>query len=298
MALETNILGPLPLSIRRALISEITNYLQPGPGKIPPDPTIFSSPAHVKWYMEVLGQGFSLPLEDMEITSNDVSIYAQWLLEAPMRPAAVVNGGLEQEFYQIIFHQLSLLFQPRVAPGHSPSATAPTFRHPTTSNNNPSMGANPTSAGRPSSFNLGMLPVNPHTNMVPLPPTSAAPSSSHHVSATAAAASNAAATNIKETLSQLIHRHIELCKKTLTILAMAGRRLDLSLDTWRVLLKVMLGISDYLLKEPMGDAAMPGIPNMSDELCEHLLRVSHVYDTRIRVESLVSAVSIDFLGAF
>ncbi|KAI8143751.1 hypothetical protein BJV82DRAFT_609285 [Fennellomyces sp. T-0311] len=276
---QTNILGSLPLSIRRALISEITNYLQPAPGKHAPDPSIFASPAHVKWFMEVLGQGFSLPLEDMEITSNDVSIYAQWLFEPHMRPAAVVNDGLEQEFFQIIFHQYSLLFQPRITQPPQPNNTR--------SNNNPQ----PTPQGRPNSFYLGMLPVNPHTNLVPVnnpsPTSAASPHQPHSAGApTTASTGSQGAAAIKETLSQLIHRHIELCKKTLTVLAMAGRTLEMSVETWTVLLKVVLGIADFLLKEPVGDAMISGVPNMGDELCEHLLRVLFELWLRSRIRQV------------
>lgn len=54
---------------------------------------------------------------------------------------------------------------------------------------------------------------------------------------------------------------------------MAGRTLDLSEETWSVLLKVVLGITDSLLSERTSDGARTG-PTMGDELCDHLLRVS------------------------
>ncbi|KAI8379851.1 hypothetical protein EDC96DRAFT_491951, partial [Choanephora cucurbitarum] len=70
--LTTKYLGSLPLPIRRVLTSEITTCLHPPSGKHLPDPSIFSSPAHIKWFMEVIGQGFNLPLEDMSTTSDAV----------------------------------------------------------------------------------------------------------------------------------------------------------------------------------------------------------------------------------
>ncbi|KAI8384823.1 uncharacterized protein BYT42DRAFT_563753 [Radiomyces spectabilis] len=254
---QTNILGSLPLSIRRTLISEITSYLHPAQGKQAPDPSIFASPAHVKWFMEVIGQGFNLPLEDMHITTDDVNIYAQWLFEPNKRPAAVVKDGLEQEFYQIIFHQYSLLFQPRIARSHH-HATPPA---------KPSAHANP--GNRPTSFHINVTPpVNVHNNVVPvtlLP--------MNNGSSTSPSLQNNASNLLKETLSHLVLRHIELCKKTLNVFATAGRTLDMTPETWTVLLKIMLGIADVLLKEPMGDTPMPGVLNMGDELCDHLLRV-------------------------
>lgn len=240
------------MSTRRVLVSEITHYLHPGPGKHAPDPSIFSSPAHVKWYFEVIGQGFTLPLEDMDITSIDVNLYAQWLLEPSLRPAVISKDGLEQEFYQIIFHQFSLLFQPRL------TYTPQQQQHQQHQQQQQQHGHHPTStpprsvSSRPNSFHLGISGGS-----------SSQQPNHHHQQQNEA------------TLAQLAHQHIELCKKTLTVLAMAGRTLEFSNDTWTVLLKVMLGVTDYLLKEPIGAGGMSGIPNMGDELCEHLLRVKY-----------------------
>ncbi|RCI01761.1 hypothetical protein CU098_005512 [Rhizopus stolonifer] len=273
--LQTNILGSLPLSIRRVLISEITTYLHPPPGKQAPDPSIFCSPAHIKWFMEVIGQGFNLPLEDMAITNDDVEIYSRWLFEPQTRPAAVMKEGLEQEFYQIIFHQFSLLFQPRIAR----NSIVPTQDKSHLLPPKPS-----------SSFHINMLPVGAHSTIVPItfnPPTSSStPTSNTNAnSGTTNAASTATSglqsnpnnsnsqATLKETLSQLVQRHIELCKKSLRVFAMAGRTLKMSTDTWSVLLKVMLGITDYLLKEPTGESSTMGVMNMGDELCDSLLQV-------------------------
>lgn len=227
------------------LISEITSFLKQA------DSSVFASPAHVKWFMEVIGQGFNLPLEDMAITDSDVDIYAKWLFEPTIRPAAVVNEGLEQEFYQIIFHQFSLLFQPRIAKPvqQQPKPTTSTSNH-TNRNNQP--------------FHINMLPVAAHNNIIPMTFNTNAPSTPN--------SNNTQSTAIKETLAQLVQRHIELCKKTLKVFAMAGRTLKLSTETWAVLLKVMLGITDYLLKEPVAEQS--GVMNMADELCDNLLQVS------------------------
>ena len=211
--------------------------------------------------MEVIGQGFNLPLEDMAITNNDVDIYAKWLFEQNSRPHAVVTEGLEQEFYQIIFHQFSLLFQPRISKNtHLNHDNTPTSSSSNTTNNRNN-----------APFHINMLPVSAHNNIVPITfSTSANPNNAN--SAPNNASSSTAAT-VKETLSQLVQRHIELCKKTLKVFSMAGRTLQLSAETWAVLLKVMLGITDYLLKEPTGDISSLGVMNMADELCDHLLQV-------------------------
>ncbi|KAI8985276.1 hypothetical protein BDB01DRAFT_789543 [Pilobolus umbonatus] len=254
---QTNILGSLPLQIRRTLIAEITGYLQPSAGKPPPDPIVFVSPAHVKWFMEVVGQGFNLPLEDMNITEDDIDIYARWLFEQNTRPVAVNTGGLEQEFYQIIFQQYSLLFQPRI------SRTSPPPPPPPPPPNYPS--------SNKGGFPLSVLPV--HTLGTPI--TFATSNSTQTTIHTTTIPSNSNSTThlLKETLGQLVKRHIELCKKTLKVFAMAARTLKLSTETWTALLKVMLGITDYLLKESTGDVNGLGVLNMSDELCDHLLQV-------------------------
>ncbi|EPB83117.1 hypothetical protein HMPREF1544_10155 [Mucor circinelloides 1006PhL] len=272
---QTNILGSLPLSIRRVLISEITGYLNPSSsGKQPPDPSIFASPAHVKWFMEVIGQGFNLPLEDMAITNDDVDIYARWLFEHNTRPLAVIEEGLEQEFYQIIFHQFSLLFQPRITRTNNGASTttaataaaAAATSAPPISMQQPTQGGSG-STNKMNSFHITMMPVNAHSNLgMPFTPNPLPPSNPNNNPSNAQSA-------LKETLSQLVQRHVELCKKTLKVFAMAGRTLKLSAETWSVLLKVMLGITDYLLKEPSGDTSNLGVMNMADELCDSLLQV-------------------------
>lgn len=217
--------------------------------------------------MEVIGQGFNLPLEDMAITNDDIDIYARWLFEQNVRPLAVIEEGLEQEFYQIIFHQFSLLFQPRITRtnnGASTTATTPPISMQSTQGGATSINTNTSSKNN--SFHITMLPINAHNNLgmpfSPMPPTQTNTNSSSN-----------AQSALKETLSQLVQRHVELCKKTLKVFTMAGRTLKLSVETWSVLLKVMLGITDYLLKEPSGDTSNLGVMNMADELCDSLLQV-------------------------
>ncbi|RUP51239.1 hypothetical protein BC936DRAFT_149276 [Jimgerdemannia flammicorona] len=244
--IQTNILAILPLATRKTLISEITTYLHPPHGQPGPEPTLFSSPAHVKWFMEVLGQGFVLPLEDMHITTDDISIYSQWLFEPSHRPVAVRRENLDQEFFQIIFHQFSLLFQPRLS------------RLPPLPGRPGSVHSNNTTIATMNSLTL------PTTLGIPPPAISAA-----------GPGIPPSAQQSREAIMALVIRHVELCKKVLTVFTMAGRTLGSTFtrDTWVVLLKVVLGITDHLLREPMGDQGRNGLLNMGDELCEHFLRV-------------------------
>jgi hypothetical protein len=174
--LESNILSSLPLTSQRLIVGEVTKNMAN---------VQLVSPKHIDWYMEVIGQGFNLALEDMAITNHDVDIYSSWLFQ--QRPDVLVEA-LEQDFYKTVFHHLSLLFQPRLYKNTSP----------------------------------------------------------------------------------LVQRHIDLCKKALEVLLTAGRKLTLERDTWIVLLKVVLGITDYLLKEPAIE------DSVADELCDDLIEVRFV----------------------
>ncbi|CAG8555493.1 1092_t:CDS:10, partial [Cetraspora pellucida] len=215
----SNVLAKFPLNVRKVLISEITQTLLQTH-----DPNLLSSITHVKWVMEAVGQGFALPLEEMSIiTANSKELYSQWLFEPNSRPAAIRNATgqqEEQEFWQIIFHHYSLLFQPRY---QTPASNIST----------------PTTPGFPAS-------------------------------------SSQITTNCTH-----LQNHIELCKGVLIVLTMAGRTLgpQFSEETWLVLLKVVLGITDCLLHEPISTTTSDGnmdkktAMTMADELCEHLLRV-------------------------
>ncbi|KAI8360884.1 hypothetical protein EDC96DRAFT_545323 [Choanephora cucurbitarum] len=219
----TNILDLLPLSRRRVLTSEITTCLHPPPRKQLPDPSISFSPARIKWFMEVIG--------DMSITSDDVDTYSRWLFETQARPAAVTQEGLEQDFYRIAFHQLSLLFQPRIvrnsssSPPNSNYTTTNTTTHNINLSDDKSHLLPPKTSG---SFHIAMLPVSAHGCIVPItfnPPTSTSTPTSN--------------TNAMTRVSTAIpiQRHIGLCKKSLHVFAMVGRTLEMSTDTRAVLLQ-------------------------------------------------------------
>ncbi|GJJ73253.1 hypothetical protein EMPS_05611 [Entomortierella parvispora] len=226
----SNVLARFPLQVRKTLITEVASTLL-----VSSDLTLLSSMAHMRWAMEVLGQGFALPLEELSIAQETTQLYSQWLFEPQMRPMAfhqAVGTEDEQLLYQTIFHHYSLLFQVRT--------TLPT----------------------PSSPHLATHHLRHQTTTLT---GSSGGTASHHVP-----------------IGILIQRHIELCKKVLTVLTMAGRQLgnSFSTQTWQVLLKVILGITDSLLREQPSHQRststmmlMPEQQKMSDDLCEHLLRV-------------------------
>ncbi|OZJ03418.1 hypothetical protein BZG36_03602 [Bifiguratus adelaidae] len=254
---QTDILSVLPLATRKSLVQAITTYLHPPQGHPTPDPSVFSSLAHVKWFMEVIGQGFTLPLEDMQITTDDITIYAQWLFELNQRPKAVREEGLEQEFFQIIFHQYSLLFEPRgpkpVAPSNRPTSTGTSVQN----------------VAIPLTLSLGTPGLIAHTSSPGLSPA-------------------VVAQQQREKNAILIQRHQELCKKVLTVFAMAGRTLGptFTKETWIVLLKVVLGITDYLLSDFADGYKTPYGKEMANELCVPLLRVLFELWLRSKIEDV------------
>ncbi|KAI7828906.1 hypothetical protein BC939DRAFT_407851 [Gamsiella multidivaricata] len=240
----SNVLARFPLSVKKTLITEVTSTLL-----VTSDLSLLSSMAHMNWAMEVLGQGFALPLEELSIAQETTQLYSQWLFEPQMRPLAfrqAAGTADEQLLYQTIFHHYSLLFQIR-----STSPPAPGINH------------------------LHHHSHHNHHHRHPTTPLASAQSTSYSHQASHSTAAPQVPVGV------LIQRHIELCKKVLTVLTMAGRQLGnlFSEGTWEVLLKVVLGITDSLLREqPSKSATSPAslIPEkskMSDDLCEHLLRV-------------------------
>ncbi|KAG0082686.1 hypothetical protein BGZ93_002318, partial [Podila epicladia] len=230
----SNVLARFPLSVRKTLITEVTSTLLSTS-----DLSLLSSLAHMKWAMEVLGQGFALPLEELSIAQETTQLYSQWLFEPQLRPLAfreAAGTADEQVLYQTMFHHYSLLFQVR-----------PTVPQPRPT------GGTPSSVHHHSNHHSHHNHHNNHNNALHTP-TPQVP------------------------IGVLIQRHIELCKKVLTVLTMAGRQLGntFSEQTWEVLLKVILGITDSLLREQHTTPSKVLIPEhnkMSDDLCEHLLRV-------------------------
>ncbi|KAI8901032.1 hypothetical protein BC833DRAFT_579619 [Globomyces pollinis-pini] len=120
---ESNILSLFPIDVKTTIISKMNGYLIQSTN---PEPaSILTSPAHVKFVMEIVGQGFDLPIEHIKIIQNSVKVYSTWLLEPSKRPMIVSNSDKDSEvfqsFIQSIFKQSSLLFRPRMnaLPVHS-----------------------------------------------------------------------------------------------------------------------------------------------------------------------------------
>jgi len=98
-----------PVSTRKILAKETATHLL----KEQTDPNILVSPNHIHVTMEILGQGFGLPMEESATMDDVTEVYRRWILVKTKRPAAFDQE--EQIFYRKIFSHLSLVFEPRTS---------------------------------------------------------------------------------------------------------------------------------------------------------------------------------------
>lgn len=101
------------------MIAQMNRYLLSTTSYEPAE--VLTSPAHVKFVMEMVGQGLDLPLFNITIITQSVNVYAAWLLEPKTRPLSLIELGESsdeyQDFLQNLFKHLSLLFRPRTSKG-------------------------------------------------------------------------------------------------------------------------------------------------------------------------------------
>ncbi|KAI8907305.1 hypothetical protein EDD86DRAFT_209278 [Gorgonomyces haynaldii] len=111
---ESNVMGSFPLESKRIMIHETNKHII---SNIQFTSAAFTSNSHVKWIMEVVGQGLSLPLNDLDIIQDSLSIYTQWLVDPTSRPMAIItrqDDTVLQQFYQNLFRHCSQLYLARV----------------------------------------------------------------------------------------------------------------------------------------------------------------------------------------
>lgn len=97
-------MGLFPLIVKKKLIHEVAQVLTSNtPYQIDPT-TPLTSPSHVNWAMEVLAQGFNLPIEEHVIINEALVVYSAWLLKIDQRPIAIqklAGSETEQVFVQV-----------------------------------------------------------------------------------------------------------------------------------------------------------------------------------------------------
>ena len=116
---ESNVLGRFPLPLRRSLIDSVASALLASPGipgvvggplngassgpayvtqqqwiGLQHSATWLTAPAHVWWAMEVIGQGFALPVDEFhkDVVEKCLAVYSGWLL------GSLALGGEPENF--------------------------------------------------------------------------------------------------------------------------------------------------------------------------------------------------------
>ncbi|KAJ1553718.1 hypothetical protein HK405_007110 [Cladochytrium tenue] len=107
---ETGVAQQFPLSVQRRLISETARCLTPASTLVTDPAALLSSPSHVQWAMELIGLGFSLPIEDADTISDCIAVYTAWLLDPAKRPWALRDQS-GSEFEQIVWQVVYLAFR-------------------------------------------------------------------------------------------------------------------------------------------------------------------------------------------
>ncbi|KAJ1982960.1 hypothetical protein H4R35_000086 [Dimargaris xerosporica] len=213
---ESDLLTTFPVNTRKALVKEVVNVVtdaEAGPNLLPTN-------AHVWWVMVILGQAFELPLEDLSIADSVINVYQQWLLEPKTRPLAFRSANHpdeEQRLFQKIFLHMSMIFEQPASTTH--------FDSPPVS---PTSATSPTASG----------PSSSHTSR-----------RHHHYHQAQTRHTNITLVPGKIRESTAHNDYLELCKHVLQVVTMAGRTTSStwSKETWTVLMRVLLGITDYLL---------------------------------------------------
>jgi hypothetical protein len=87
---------------RRLIVQQVNAFLlspPPTTAATDIDADCFASEFHVRWFMECIAQGFSLPIEDWRTIEQSARIYSQWLLEKQSRPAVLLPQL--QSYFQV-----------------------------------------------------------------------------------------------------------------------------------------------------------------------------------------------------
>eukprot|EP01133_Synstelium_polycarpum_P003509 gene3509-4009_t len=107
---DKSILKDFPLSVKRTLVIQIVQQFLLDPSTN--NPAIVSTREHLSWLMEVIEQGFLLPLDDAASIFACVELYKRWLFDSRMRPQPLTDDHGEV-FIRRILEQLTLVLQPR-----------------------------------------------------------------------------------------------------------------------------------------------------------------------------------------
>eukprot|EP01119_Soliformovum_irregulare_P013034 TRINITY_DN3433_c0_g4_i1.p1 TRINITY_DN3433_c0_g4~~TRINITY_DN3433_c0_g4_i1.p1 ORF type:complete len:1246 (+),score=344.03 TRINITY_DN3433_c0_g4_i1:113-3850(+) len=106
---NTNILGAFSLGVKKNVTIQIVSFILESTNV----KTLLPTDSHVQWVMEVVGQGFQLPLEEEAVIASCIDLYKRWLLEGSESKPVPIAQDTKQIFVQNILKQYSMMFQPR-----------------------------------------------------------------------------------------------------------------------------------------------------------------------------------------
>ena len=91
---DENVLLEFSQSVKRNVAAEVASYmlLDSTP------PSVLQTSFHLRWAMEAIGQGFSLPLEDERIINAAIEIYRRWALVPAKQPPCWPHGAISIVF--------------------------------------------------------------------------------------------------------------------------------------------------------------------------------------------------------
>ena len=217
--LDSNAVGFFPLAVKRRLVQDVTQVISTSSA-------LLTSPSHVNWAMQVLGQSFSLPVEDHVIIKETLNVYSIWLLKPDARPTAIQetkDDQIYQLFIQNIIQHLSSTFDKK---------------------------------------DRGIQMSIPEDTL-----------------------------NNKD----YIAIQAELCKIVLKIISLASKTLGhtYSKETWTIILKVLIGIADYIISQDFNQD--PNSERMCMLLCSDIFKV--VFEIWMRSKT-VDVLMWDYLKVF
>ncbi|RKP02919.1 hypothetical protein CXG81DRAFT_17444 [Caulochytrium protostelioides] len=248
-------ISQFPLAVRRKLVWEVTQCFIPHNPVVTHPQALIASPSHLLWVMEATGQAFALPIENIPVIQASVTVYTAWLLEpksSPLQSHWDNYEEVEQTLWQDMFKHFSLLFEPRQPDEFAAAPQMPTNGAASLGNggstNNSGGGGGSGGGGLGGLTATASLGGGGHGNSSAL--------------ANGAAQALLPATAIVDSIDNLLTAQADLCKNVLKIMATSAKQLGsrFSKATWIVLLKVLLGITDRLLSEPLSTPRSPAPP--------------------------------------
>jgi len=245
--LDTGMLSLYSNEVSRLMAKPVIDYLyMPNVHH----PSVLPSSSHVVWTMESIGHTLSWSFDDHAVITAALDIYSKWIFDPKARPEAITQN--ESGFFQIIFLHLSQLFDshrrprtgvgvpgrplPYVHPNHLPAfqggGVPPTMQ----------VTVNTSATQRAGGQQQGTVQLQPVLISQPDYPYIPRPGP-HGV--TEICGPGTAYRDRTE-----LECHVKLGHTALNILAAVARTFSLSQDSWRLLLRVLLGITNAVFCDP------------------------------------------------